>query len=400
VAHGSRRLVYVAGLVAALALPAAAPARPPAGKGAVRMNETQVIGTHNSYKRELSRAEEAEYDRIVKRPGDYRQYLAYSHASITRQLRSQSVRALELDLYGDPAGGLYAEPLIRRRLGLGPLSDPAWRRPGTKVLHIADLDYRTTCVLLVRCLRQVRRWSEADRGHVPILIQLELKRSDRRAVEQGGVVAPPWELAALNRLDREIRSVFSERELITPDDVRRRGLTLEQSVRRFGWPDLRRARGKVAFLFDNDPGPISTAYTAGRPNLEGRVVFTNSRPGSPDAAFVKRNEPRNQNTAQIRQLVRQGYLVRTRSDLPLETVTSGDRTMLRAALRSGAHIVSTDFPVVGMSARYGSDYVARLPGGRPVRCNPVNARPNCRSDRLERLGGHRRGGRRGNRRAR
>jgi len=370
-----------------LAAGATASPRPPAGKGPVRLNELQVLGTHNTSKRELSRAEEAEYDGIVKRPGDYQEFLAYSHASIGNQLARQGVRALELDLYGDPNGGLYAEPLIRRRLGLGPLPAPAWRRPGIKVLHIADLDYHTSCVRLVSCLRRVRRWSRANPDHVPILIQLELKRSDPRAVEQGGVVAPAWDLAALEALDAEIRSVFTEREMITPDDVRRPGLTLEQSVRRFGWPTLGDARGQVAFLFDNDPGPSSTAYTTGRPNLEGRVVFTNSRPGSPDAAFIKRNEPRNQNTAEIQQLVRDGYLVRTRSDLPLQTVRSGDTAMLDAALASGAHIVSTDFPEVGMSARYGSDYVAKLPPGRrTARCNPVNARRNCRSGRLERSG--------------
>jgi hypothetical protein len=108
------------------------------------------------------------------------------------------------------------------------------------------------------------------------------------------------------------------------------------------------------------------------------VIFTNSTPGQPDAAFIKRNDPVGANTAQIQDLVRAGYLVRTRSDLPLSTVTSGDTTMLDAALRSGAHVVSTDFPEVGMSARYDSDFVARLPVGGPARCNPVNARSSCR----------------------
>jgi len=156
-------------------------------------------------------------------------------------------------------------------------------------------------------------------------------------------------------------------------------------VRRHGWPSLKDSRGKVVFLLDNDPGAIRDAYTAGRPNLEGRVIFTNSRAGQPDAAFIKRNEPRGANTAQIQDLVRQGYLVRTRSDLPLSTVTTGDTAMLDAALQSGAQVISTDFPQVGMSARYGSGFVARFPEEGPVRCNPVNARGNCDSDRLERL---------------
>ena len=177
--------------------------------------------------------------------------------------------------------------------------------------------------------------------------------------------------------------MFRERDILTADDIRRPGLTLEQSVKRHGWPKLEDARGQVMFLLDNDPGAIRHAYTAGRPNLEGRPIFTNSRAGFGDAAFIKRNEPRNANTAQIQDLVTQGYYVRTRSDLPLETVHSGDTAMLDAALRSGAQVISTDFPQVGMSARYGSDFVAELPGGGPVRCNPVNAPRRCDRDDLE-----------------
>ena len=103
---------------------------------------------------------------------------------------------------------------------------------------------------------------------------------------------PPWDGAALDTLDREIRSVFRPDELITPDDVRRRSLTLEQSVLRRGWPTLRRARGRVAFLMDNGPGAISAAYTAGRPNLEGRVLFTNGQPGAPTPPSSSATSPR------------------------------------------------------------------------------------------------------------
>jgi Phosphoinositide phospholipase C, Ca2+-dependent len=355
-----------------------------ASRGPVRMNQVQVIGTHNSYHRELSKQVEATYEELIGQPDDYDRFLAYSHASIPNQLARQDVRGLELDLFPDPRGGLYSEPLVRQRLGLGPLPDPAWRQPGVKVFHIADLDYETTCVHLVTCLEQVREWSDANPGHVPILIMLELKQSDERAVRQGGVVAPPWDAGALDSLDAEIRSVFDEWDMITPDDVRRRGLTLEQSVLRHGWPTLRKSRGQVAFLLDNEPGKIRDAYTAGRPSLEGRVIFTNTNPGSPDSAFAKRNDPLGANASRIQGLVRDGYLVRTRSDLPLETVTSGDTTMLEAALASGAHLISTDFPEVGMSARYGSDYVARLPEGGPARCNPVNSSRRCHGDGLER----------------
>jgi Phosphoinositide phospholipase C, Ca2+-dependent len=377
--------VLVAGLMLACLGEGAASADARSARGAVSLNEIQVMGTHNSYKRELSRVEERTYDGIIATPGDYERFLAYSHAAIPNQFARQDVRGLELDLFPDPVGGLYAEPLVRQRLGTGPLPDPEWRTPGIKVLHVADLDYKTSCVRLVTCLRQVAQWSDANPGHVPLQILLELKQSDLRAVAQGGVVAPPWNLAQLDALDAEIRSVFSERELITPDDVRRPGLTLEQSVRRHGWPSLARTRGKVLFLLDNEPGPVRESYVAGRPNLEGRVIFTNARAGFPDAAFIKRNEPRGMNTAEIQALVRQGYLVRTRSDVPLATVTANDPEMLHAALISGAQLISTDFPQIGMTGRYDSDYAARLPEDLPARCNPVNAPRRCDSRRLERL---------------
>jgi hypothetical protein len=154
-------------------------------------------------------------------------------------------------------------------------------------------------------------------------------------------------------------------------------------VLRHGWPLLRDSRGRVLFLLDDDPGPIRDAYTDGRPSLEGRVAFTNSRPGFSDAAFIKRNDPLGSNTAEIAGLVRRGYYVRTRSDVPLQTVRDNDTSMRDAALASGAQLVSTDFPQIGMSARYDSDYVAALPEGAPARCNPVNAPRGCRSERLE-----------------
>jgi hypothetical protein len=374
----------------ALALPLALAAQGSAvAQGPLRMNEIQTIGTHNSYHRELSKAEQVAHDGVYGDAPVYDGFLAYSHASLPNQFEHQDVRGLELDLFPDPGGGLYANPLVRQRAGLAPLTDPAWGEPGVKVIHISDFDYQTTCVRLVTCLEQVRAWSDANPGHVPVPILLELKQSGRRAVEQGGAASPPWDGEALDALDAEIRSVFSEREMITPDDVRRPGWTLEQSVRQRGWPELDRSRGTVLFLFDNDPGPIRDAYIAGRPSLQGRVIFTSVPPGNDDTAFVKRNNPLGANTAQIQQLIRDGYYVRTRSDVPLGTVRSGDTEMLEAALASGAQIISTDFPQVGMSARYGSDYVARLPEGGPVRCNPINAPRRCPDDRLEREPGRR-----------
>ncbi|GAA1588549.1 phosphatidylinositol-specific phospholipase C1-like protein [Kribbella sancticallisti] len=351
------------------------------GDGGLRLNQLQQVGSHNSYHRELSAAEKQVQQ--AQDPGATN--LFYSHASIPNQLEDQNMRSLELDLFPDPAGGLYTWPLLRKATGQGPLTDPALVQPGIKVMHVPDFDYNTNCRSFVLCLQQVKTWSAAHPKHAPITIQLELKQSDPKVVAAGGVKAPPWDLRNLTSIDTEIRSVFSEKQLLSPDDVRRAGLTLEQSVLTKGWPTLDQARGKVMFFFDNGgAGTVRDLYREGRPNLEGRAVFTRGPEGEPDAAVTMVNDPRGANQAEIQRLVKKGYLVRTRSDEPMSTVLTNETSRVGIALASGAQWVTTDFPVAGMAARYDSDFVAKLPGDAAVRCNPVVAPNRCRGNVSER----------------
>ncbi|MGH3486980.1 MAG: Ca2+-dependent phosphoinositide-specific phospholipase C, partial [Actinopolymorphaceae bacterium] len=224
---------------------------------------------------------------------------------------------------------------------------------------------------------------KANQGHVPIIVQVELKQTDDRWEQLGGAVSPPWDAALLDAVDAEIRSVFTEDDLITADDLRRPGLTLEESVLQDGWPKLSWARGKVLFFFDNG-GSIRQMYLEGRPNLEGRAVFTRGDIGAPDAAITQINDPRGDNAAVIQDLVRRGYFIRTRSDEPFATVKNEEFSRVRTALDSGAQLITTDFPTVGMAARWDSDFVAELPSGAVVRCNPVSAPRTCRDNQLER----------------
>jgi hypothetical protein len=347
----------------------------------LRLNQIQFMGAHNAYHREAP--DDEKKIQLAQDAGSIG--LFYSHASIPAQLADQNIRAVELDLFPDPQGGLYTYPLIRKAAGKGPLTDPDLAKPGIKVLHWADWDYGTTCTSFVKCMTQVKTWSDANPDAAPIIIQLELKQSDPRLVAAGGVVAPPWNAGNLDSIDREIRSVFSDQQLLSPDDVRRPGLTLEQSVLTNGWPTLAESRGKVLFFFDNGgPGAIRDTYRAGKPNLEGRAVFTRGPEGEPDAAVTMVNDPRGANSAEIQRLVKKGYIVRTRSDEPMSTVLNGELSRVGVALDSGAQMVTTDFPVTGMAARYNSDFVAKLPGDTAVRCNPVAAPTWCRGNVSER----------------
>src|ERR1700754_2181444 len=99
---------------AVVALTATSPAHadkaPSKGSGGMRLNQIQVIGTHNSYHRELSDAEKA----VQAKQSPSWASLAYSHASLPLQFSGQRVRGLELDIVPDPDGGLYTAPIVRR----------------------------------------------------------------------------------------------------------------------------------------------------------------------------------------------------------------------------------------------------------------------------------------------
>ena len=349
----------------------------------LRLNQTQVIGSHNSYHiqpREPLWSALRSFDPLLAAG------LEYTHSPLGAQFDGEEVRQIELDVFADSAGGRYDQRHILPLLGLPADSGiPELEQPGFKVLHIQEIDFESTCLTFVQCLQQVKTWSDGNPRHLPITILVELKDEPIPDPLQVGFVQPqPIGPTELDALDAEIRSVFPEQQLLTPDAVRDSHPTLEGAVLTDGWPTLGEARGKVMFLMDN-AGQFRTDYLAGHPNLEGRVLFTNANPGQPDAAFVKRNDPLGANTAVIQDLVRRGYLVRTRADADTVQARTGDTTQRDLALLSGAQFVSTDYPVPGRAGPLGTDYVAQIPEGHPARCNPINTGTHCGNEALERL---------------
>ncbi|MEZ5180017.1 MAG: phosphatidylinositol-specific phospholipase C1-like protein [Acidimicrobiales bacterium] len=337
---------------------------------ALRLNQIQVVGSHNSYHLLPPPAEV-----LLRRSfiGSADEGLLYEHAPLPEQFSDQAVRQIELDVWLDTQGGRYANPLLRQVAGTGPY-DPAMQQPGIKVFHVQDVDYASTCLTLVACLQQVKSWSDANPAHVPIAILLELKDDTLELGDFPFVVPEKWTTTGMDSLDAEIRSVFSPDDLITPDDVRGGHATLDEAVTTDGWPTLEDSRGKVMFLMDNGGGYRSD-YLAGHPALAGRVLFTNANPGDADAGFVKMNDSSDE--ALIAQRVRAGYVVRTRADADTAEARANDTTTRDAALRSGAQWVSTDYPVPGLAVEFTSPYYVQIPGGVVARCNPVNAPVWC-----------------------
>jgi hypothetical protein len=348
----------------------------------VHLNELQMIGTHNSYhvapEAKLFEAEKAVAASLGEDAGGLGDInsLAYTHQPWTDQLES-GIRSFELDAYADPEGGLYANPLAPEFLGITDTPLPTGMdEPGFKVLHIADVDFISTCPTLIGCMTELRTWSDAHPDHVPLVINLELK-ADGLPASLNATVPAPIDAAALDAVDAEIRSVFDEDRLLTPDDVRGDAATLRDAVTATGWPEVDDVRGQVMFFLDNG-GELHDEYVAGHPSLEGRVLFTSAaEDGDDDQAVVKVNDPKE--APRITQLVKDGFFVRTRSDADLVEATANDTTNREITFGSGAQIVSTDFPVAEPAS---NGYVVKFGDGLQVRCNPV-ATGTCARGALE-----------------
>ncbi len=338
----------------------------------VHLNQIQVIGSHNSYHSGFAPNERKFLE--AKSPKALRA-LDYSHAPLDKQLTG-GVRQVEIDIFADPQGGRYAHPAIVRQMAAAGLPadpdfDPNYEmdKPGFKVMHVQDLDQRSTCHTFVACLTTLRTWSKQHPQHLPIFILVETKEDTPKDMPYA-IKALPFTAELFDAMDAEIRSVFQPGEYITPDEVRGNAASLADAVHAGNWPTLAKARGRVVFLMDQSHvGPI---YTAGHPALKGRILFTNAVAGAPDAAFIEQNGG---TKAAIDDLVQQGYLIRTRTDEGTEQARTNDTTRRDLVLSTGAQMISTDYPLSEPSSWTG--FAVGLPGGLVARCNPINKPAAC-----------------------
>ncbi len=315
--------------IALLAWAVAAP--PPSWSGEPRLNQIQVIGTHNSY--HIVPAP-AVLEVIAGASKKQAEGLDYSHRPFGEQFSDLGIRQIELDVFADPKGGLFADPKVRKMVkdrgkepGPDPNTDGRLEKPGLKILHVQDVDYRTHAPTFIEALKQVRAWSKTHPRHVPILIMVELKDG-----AMFGLPTQPvkFDRAQLDAVNAEILSVFDRSEVLTPDRVRGPSATIPEAIRARGWPEVDAVRGLVLFAMDNE-GAIRNRYIEGHPALKDRVMFvTADGTQAPEAAWFKVNDPI-KDFDRIQRLVRDGFLVRTRAD----TDTRQSRAQRRRPARQG-----------------------------------------------------------------
>src|SRR5687768_17106621 len=71
----------------------------------VRLNEIQLLGTHNSY-------HIAPEPPVLAFLGARARDIEYTHRLLEEQLSRQGIRKFELDVFADPEGGRYAKPSV------------------------------------------------------------------------------------------------------------------------------------------------------------------------------------------------------------------------------------------------------------------------------------------------
>lgn len=335
----------------------------------LRLNHIQNVGTHNSYHTDpvgepvVSVIEQ-------KYPWFDRTHYLYTFEPLSVQLDQQGIRHFELDIYADYEGGRFnkspingaAKRAVRRRI-------PELDEPGFKVLHMPQLDPNSTCWTLIACLQEIKGWSDAHPHHQPLLIIIEVKDTDflRVAPHLRFTRFTDRDFAAL---DSEILSVFPRQQIITPDDVQGAYETLEGAVLAGNWPTLAESRGKVLFTQYHGPPQLDT---------RGKLLFPQVRPGNPAAAILI-VEDLAKDGAKIAEWVKQGYIVRTRTGRDLQEMINNDYAKFELALKSGVHFISTDAPVPNA---LNPEFVIRIPGGTPARCNPITAPAWCRPSDIE-----------------
>ena len=315
----------------------------------IRLNDVRFLTSHNSYKRKPN-------PKILKFLSHFNKQLGkdmdpiqldYGHVLLAEQLNNYHINGFELDVNYDPKGGHFAKRRINFFVGgLKQRSrDTLLLKPGFKVLHIADVDYETNYTTFVQALTEIRDWSVQHPKHLPIFINIEIKRDApadySKALDFLGFnKSVPFVPEALDDLDKEIHSVFGStpKILYTPAMLRDTFSSSKERLSTINWPSLNEVLGKVFIVLDGD---VDDIYTTALAKKEDRPMFVYGQPGEPQTAFVIRNEPQGKED-EIR-LLTALYMVRTRTDAGTLEARSLDYSRYTAVINSQAQIITTDY---------------------------------------------------------
>lgn len=324
----------------------------------LKSNEIQVLGSHNSYRlsppAEIMAFVNSAVDMLPDGfdPGSW----DYNNSTMDAQLNIFGIRCIELDVYRDPAGGLFYNRIGNAFVGQNIESGiPELQEPGLKVLHFPDFDYNSHFLTFKDALQYLKSWSSQFPNHLPFTVLVEAKEDSPDIMLPGmGLTATiPFVNNSVEEIENEIIEVFGEGSdnVFKPDDLRKDHPSLRSAVMNKEWPTLKEARGKITFVLMARKGVIDE-YVDASPKMENRMMFVFADADSDEAAFLNINDPVSK-FQEINDFVLDGFIVRTQADSDTYEARDRNYERMNLAFDSGAQIICTDYYMVDQ--RFASD---------------------------------------------
>ena len=259
----------------------------------LRLNQIQVKATHNSYHLRPSISPLSQWN--------------YSMPTLHEQLGDYHVRSLELDIH------------------------ISHDQEEIEVYHIYGIDSNSSCKKFIKCLLDIRTFSQKNPRHSPIFVWIEIKD------QSGGRPFDHFEL-----LESNIQEHLGDR-LVTPNQLRAGEKSLKAAILQRNWPTVGELAGKIIFILHTTKNRHARIYTYNFTSLHNRLMFakaTYDQRHMPWALFtyVAADKPEI-----IARLKKEGLLVMTSGCL---AKLSDDECLSRRALasKSGANFIKEDYP--------------------------------------------------------
>lgn len=284
-------------------------------KAGIKFNEMSFLATHNSYqtsaidetKKIYRNLSELTFDAISSKTGDF-----WSE-TLTQQLNC-GLRSFEMDIETFDRDGEIS----------------------FTCMHSPYIEMATSCYDFSLALKEIALWSDNNPNHLPVTIIIEVK----------SLFIPLEDMKFFNIdyahvLDGVLRESLGEK-LFTPADMLRDYSSFGEMRAADDWCKVKDMLGKVVVLLHE--GNITEEYIEIDPSIRTQAMFPMLRYEDIDrdcASFILCNDPEELLEVEEEVIAENKIMVRTRTD-KFTDVTQERREQ---ALASGAHIVSTDYPV-------------------------------------------------------
>lgn len=305
------------------------------------LNEIQFLGTHNSYKNRANFVSKiVNWFTAVLIDQSSPDTYSYIFEPLSTQL-DQGVRSFELDLLAKEDNQFLCS-------------------------HHALFDDSSHCLDFPLALQELKKWSDANPGHMPVTVLVELK---------DWLLPLPsnqeFNSETMRALDQLLQDALGD-SLYRPADMMDNHTNLQEALDAEGWPTLSELRGKILFILH--PNKISEEYITSDSTMQSQSLFPmlestpellqsktagTELPWQKNAVIFMLNSPNSQ-FEEIKQWKEAGFMVRTRSD----SYPDFDPAVAQKAVDSGANIISTDRPPFSEGSSMTDDGIIFYPDGK------------------------------------